>query len=357
MKMTNSRAGKRTGDVSATRTVSGRRVLLARIGAAGGALACAGIGGPLALAAPTGGEGRSGLSHGPIKILVGFPPGGTTDVLGRLVGREISEILGTTAVVENRPGASGGIAAAAVARSAPDGTTLLFVSSTHATNPSLYASLPYDTTRDFTPIGLVATTPYVLTAHPGLGVRDLSGLTRYLKAHPGVVNYASASPGTGQHLAGELFSRMADVDITHVPYKGSSAALPDVLSGRIQIMFENVAVMTPQIRQGHLVPIAVTGMQRSRLLPDVPTMNESGVKGFEVLGWFAALAPSATSPKVVDALNQALRQAVEAPAFSARLDALGADAVSGSPAECATFIEREILKWREVIQQAGITPS
>lgn len=343
---------------AANARAAGRRSWL-RIGGTGAALA--GVGGwatlAPAIAATDGGAAPAARMPGGMKVLVGFPPGGTTDVLGRLVARELAELFRTTAVVDNRPGASGGIAAAAVARSQADGSTLLFVSSTHATNPSLYASLPYDTERDFVPIGLVATTPYVLTAHPDLGVRDLAGLVKYLKDKPGTVNYASASPGTGQHLAGELFGRMAGVDIVHVPYKGSSAALPDVLSGRIQTMFENVAVMTPQIKLGSLVPIAVTGPKRSRLLPEVPTIAESGLSGFEVLGWFAVLAPAGTPPDVVTGLNAALQRVIALPAFSARLDALGADPVGGSPGDCRAFIAGEIAKWRDVIRSAGIAPS
>jgi tripartite-type tricarboxylate transporter receptor subunit TctC len=292
---------------------------------------------------------------GPVKILVGFPPGGTTDVIGRLLAKGLSEELGKPVVVENRPGVSGGIAGGAVARSAPDGLTLLFVSSTHATNPALYKSLPYDTAKDFAPVSLVATTPYVLTVHPDLPVDSFAGFLRYLNEHPGEVNYASASPGTGQHLAAELFGRMAAVKTVHVPYKGSAAAMPDVLSGRIQMMFENVAVMTPHIRRGALRPLAVTGAARSQLLPQIPTVAESGLAGFEVVGWFGLLAPAATPAEVVEALNTAVNKVLAADELRKKLDDMGAEPVGGTPQTFNRFLSAEISKWDAVIRDAGIT--
>lgn len=292
---------------------------------------------------------------GPVRIFVGFPPGGTTDVIGRLVAKELSDILGKPVVVENRPGVSGGIAAAAVARSAPDGLNLLVVSSTHATNPALYSSLPYDTEKDLVPVSLIATTPYVLTTHPEIAVESYAGLIDYLKANPGKVNYASASPGTGQHLAGELFGRMADVRIVHIPYKGSSAAMPDVLSGRVQMMFENVAVMTPHVRRGTLRALAVTGRKRSQLLAEVPTVAESGLAGFEVVGWFGLLAPAGTPADVIGTLNAAVSKALASEAVAKRLGDMGAEPVGGSTALFASFLSGEVAKWGKVIREAGIT--
>jgi tripartite-type tricarboxylate transporter receptor subunit TctC len=291
---------------------------------------------------------------GPVRLFIGFPPGGTTDVIGRLVAKELSESLGKPVVVENRAGASGGIAAGAVARSAADGHTLVLVPSSHATNPFLYASLPYDD-KDLVPVSLVATTPYVLVTHPELPASDFPALMKYLAANPGKVNYASASPGTGQHLAGELFGRMADVKIVHIPYKGSSAALPDLMSGRVQMMFENVAVMTPHVRQGSLRALAVTGGKRSKLLPDVPTVAESGLTGFEVVGWFGLLAPAGTPAPVIEKLNAAVNQALAKEAVSRRLGELGADPVGGSTPDFAAFLAGETAKWGKVIREAGIT--
>ena len=292
---------------------------------------------------------------GPVRLFVGFPPGGTTDVIGRLLAKELSDILGKPVVVENRAGASGGIAAGAVARSAPDGLTLLVVPSTHATNPFLYASLPYDPDKDLVPVSLIATTPYVLVTHPEVPASDYRGLMTYLVANPGKVNYASASPGTGQHLAGELFGRMADVKIVHIPYKGSSAALPDLMAGRIQMMFENVAVMMPHVRQGSLRALAVTGPKRSSLLPEVPTVAESGLPGFEVVGWFGLLAPTGTPAPVVEKLNAAVNQALAREPVIKRLGDMGADPVSGTTAAFASFLQAETAKWGKVIREAGIT--
>ncbi len=292
---------------------------------------------------------------GPVRLFVGFPPGGTTDVIGRLLAKELSDIFGKPVVVENRAGASGGIAAGAVARSAPDGLSLLVVPSTHATNPFLYASLPYDPDKDLVPVSLVATTPYVLVTHPEVTASDYRGLMTYLKANPGKVNYASASPGTGQHLAGELFGRMAAVKIVHIPYKGSSAALPDLMAGRVQMMFENVAVMTPHVRQGSLRALAVTGPKRSALLPEVPTVAESGLPGFEVVGWFGLLAPAGTPAPVIEKLNAAVNQALSRETVVKRLGDMGADPVGGTTAAFASFLAGESAKWGKVIREAGIT--
>jgi tripartite-type tricarboxylate transporter receptor subunit TctC len=292
---------------------------------------------------------------GPVRLFVGFPPGGTTDVIGRLLAKELSDILGKPVLVENRAGVSGGIAAGAVARSAPDGLTLLVVPSTHATNPFLYASLPYDPDKDLAPVSLVATTPYVLVTHPDVGASDYRGLMTYLKANPGKVNYASASPGTGQHLAGELFGRMADVKIVHIPYKGSSAALPDLMAGRVQMMFENVAVMTPHVRQGSLRALAVTGPKRSSLLPEVPTVAESGLPGFEVVGWFGLLAPAGTPVPIIEKLNAAVNQALAGEAMVKRLGDMGADPMGGTAAAFASFLAGESAKWGKVIREARIT--
>ena len=292
---------------------------------------------------------------GPVRLFVGFPPGGTTDVIGRLVAKELSDILGKPVVVENRAGVSGGIAAGAVARSAPDGLTLLMVPSTHATNPFLYASLPYDPDKDLVPVSLIATTPYVLVTHPDVPATDYPALMKYLAANPGKVNYASASPGTGQHLAGELFGRMADVKIVHIPYKGSSAALPDLMAGRVQMMFENVAVMTPHVRQGSLRALAVTGPKRAALLPEVPTVAESGLTGFEVVGWFGLLAPAGTPAPVIEKLNAAVNQLLARDPVTKRLGDMGADPVGGTTAVFASFLANETAKWGKVIREAGIT--
>ena len=288
-----------------------------------------------------------------VRIIVGFPPGGTTDVIGRLVAQELTESLGRAVVIENRPGASGTIGAGAVAKSAPDGHSLVMVPSTHGTAPALYASLPYEE-KDFAPAALVATTPYVLVVHPTMAATTMAQLLAYLKANPGKVEYASSSPGTAQHLAGELVQRMAGVNIVHVPYKGTGALMPDLLSGRVPMMFENIAIMTPHIKKGALRPIAISSVKRTPLLPDVPTVAETGLAGFEVLGWFALLAPAKTPPEVIRRLNSDINAAVAKPAIVTRFAELGAEPLTGSPDQAAAFIRGEQEKWGKIIRDAGI---
>jgi len=291
----------------------------------------------------------------PVRVIVGFPPGGTTDVIGRMVANELAEQTGKPFVVENRPGASGTIGTAAVAKAAPDGHTLILVPSTHGTARALYGSLPYDD-AELAPVGLVASTPYVFVVHPGMPVKTFGDLIALLKASPGKYDYASTSPGTAQHLGGELVKRMAGVDMVHVPYKGTGAVMPDLLSGRVPMMFENLAVMTPHIRKGSLRPLAVSSLKRTRLMPDVPTVAETGggLEGFEVLGWFALLAPARTPPEVVRMLNAELGRMSAKPAVVARFADLGAEPLGGTPADAATYIRIEQDKWGRIIREAGI---
>ncbi len=291
----------------------------------------------------------------PVRVMVGFPPGGTTDVIGRLVAHELSEQLGKPFVVENRGGASGTIGAGVVAKSAPDAHHLLLVPSTHGTARALYASLPYDE-ADLVPTGLVASTPYVFVVHPEMPVKSFGELIALLKKNPGKYNYASTSPGTAQHLGGELVKKMAGVDMVHIAYKGTGAVMPDLLSGRVPMMFENLAVMTPHIRKGSLRALAVSSAKRTALMPEVPTVAETGMglEGFEVLGWFALLAPAKTPPEVVRLLNAELNKMVAKPQIVAKFAELGAEPLSGSPERAAAFIRDEQVKWGRVIQDVGI---
>lgn len=288
-----------------------------------------------------------------VRIIVGFPPGGTTDVIGRLVAQELSGSFGRAVVVENRPGASGTIGTGVVAKSAPDGHTLILVPSTHGTAPSLYASLPYEE-RDLVAAALIGTTPYVLVVHPSMPVTNMAQLIAYLKQNPGKVEYASSSPGTAQHLAGELVQRMAGVNIVHVPYKGSGALIPDLLSGRVPMMFENIAIMTPHIKKGSLRAIAISSAKRTPLLPDLPTVSETGLSGFEVLGWFALLAPAKTPPEIIRRLNSDVNAAIARPAIILRFAELGAEPLGGSPDQAAAFIRGEQDKWDKIIRDTGI---
>ncbi len=290
----------------------------------------------------------------PIRISVGFPPGGTTDVIARLVALNLGQKLGRSVIVENKAGASGNIAAQAASKAVPDGTNLLFVPSSHATNASLYKKLPFDTQKDFTSIGMVATTPYVLVVHPQVAAKSVSEFTALLKSQPGRFNYATASPGTGQHLAAELFKKMANVDMTQVPYKGSAAAFPDLMAGRTPIMFDNVALMVPHVRSGALRPLAITSTKRSQLLPDVPTVAET-LPGYEIQGWFALLAPAKTPSNIVREFNAALNAVVSDPAFVSRLADVGAETITGTPAMANDYIQKEISRWGGVIRSANIS--
>jgi len=291
-----------------------------------------------------------------VRVVVGFPPGGTTDVVGRLVAQGLGDRLGKPIVVENRPGASGSIGAAGVAKATPDGHTLLVVPSTQGTNPFLYGSLPYDTDRDFTPVSLIASTPYVFVVHPDTPVKNFRELIVLLKKNPGKYQYASTSPGTAQHLGAELVKRMAGVDMEHVPYKGTGAVMPDLLSGRVPMMFENVAVMTPHVRSGKLRALAVSSSKRTPLLPDVPTVAETGMglEGFEVLGWFGLYAPAGTPADIVKRLNAEVNALIVQPAMVQKFAELGAEPLGGPPEALAAFLKNEQDKWGKVIRDLGI---
>jgi tripartite-type tricarboxylate transporter receptor subunit TctC len=291
----------------------------------------------------------------PVKILVGFPPGGTTDVMGRLAAQELAAQTGKTFLVENRPGASGSIAAGAVAKSAPDGHTLVMVPSTYGTASALYNNLPY-AESELVPVGLLGSTPYVFVLHPGIPATTFTELIRLVRQNPGKYEFASSSPGTAQHLGGELVKRMAGVDMLHVPYKGSGALLPDLLSGRVPMMFENIAIMQPHIKKGSLKALAISSAKRSELLPGVPTVAETGqgLEGFEVLGWFAILAPAKTPAAVVGFLNAELNRMITKPAIVARFQELGAEPMGGTPEQAAAYIRAEQEKWGKVIRDAGI---
>ena len=291
----------------------------------------------------------------PVKILIGFPPGGTTDVIGRIVAQELAVQTGKTFVVENRPGASGIIATGSVAKSTPDGHTLIVVPSTHGTAPSLYANLPY-ADSELQPVGLVASTPYVFVVHPTIAVTNFAELIALLKRNPGKYEFASSSPGTAQHLGGELVKRMAGVDMVHVPYKGTGALMPDLLAGRVPMMFENVAIMLPHIKKGAMKPLAVSSAKRTALLPELPSVAETGMglDKFEVLGWFALLTPAKTPPEIVNFLNAELVKLTTKPAIVTRMQELGAEPMTATPEQATAYIRDEQEKWGRVIRDAGI---
>lgn len=290
----------------------------------------------------------------PVRLLVAFPAGGTTDLLARIIAQKLSPRLGQPVVVENKPSAGGIVGTDSIAKSPPDGLSLLMVPSLHGTNLSLYSKLPYDSVKDFTPIALVATSPYALVMNPKMPARNVGELVAYLKSHPGEVNMSASAVGSPQHLAGELFKRSAGVDVVLVPYKGSGAILPDLMAGRVSLAFENQAVVAPHIKSGALKALAVTSAERSALLPDVPTMIESGVRDFVVIGWFGIMAAAGTPPDIVKRLNTELSAIMQEPEVRERLAAMGVTPLSGPPAVLRELLAREIDVWAKVIREANI---
>jgi len=290
-----------------------------------------------------------------IKMVVGFTPGGNTDTIARLAASGLSSQLNRPVVVENRAGASGNIATRALAAGRTDGSDLLFVPSTHAINTSLYKNLPFDTERDFSAIGMIAASQYVLVVHPDIKAGNVTELLALLKAQPGHFSYAASSLGTSNHLAAELFKMMSGTEMTGIYYKGSLPALPDVMAGRTPIMFDSIMVVLPHIRSNRLRALAVTGSRRSALLPDVPTVAETSLfNGYEVKGWYAVLAPVKTPRSIVNEFNTALNTAINTPAFMARLDELGVEAMPGTPEMADDFIREEIVRWGNLVRSANI---
>jgi tripartite-type tricarboxylate transporter receptor subunit TctC len=291
----------------------------------------------------------------PVRIVVPFPAGGTTDILAREVAQTLSQSLGQPFVVDNRPGAGGNIGSDIVAKAAPDGYTLLMGTvGTHAINPSLYAKMPYDHVKDFAPVILVAGVPNVLEINPSLPVHSVQELIAYAKANPGKINFASSGSGTSIHLSGELFKTMTGVQMTHVPYKGSAPALQDLVGGQVQIMFDNLPSSLALIKAGKLKPLAVTSAARSTVLPDVPTVAEAGVPGFEASSWFGLLAPAGTPKDIVAKLNANVAKWLATPEAKEKLAAQGAIVASGlTPEDFAKHIATETTKWAKVVKESG----
>lgn len=290
----------------------------------------------------------------PIRLVVPFPAGGTTDILARAVSQKLTEALGQAVVVDNRAGAGGNIGSDLVAKSAPDGYTLLMGTvGTHAINPSLYSKMPYDHVKDFVPVVLVAGVPNVLVVNPALPVQSVADLIKLAKDKPGTINFASSGSGTSIHLSGELFKTMAGVDMTHVPYKGSSPALTDLIGGQVQVMFDNLPSSLPQIKGGKLRAIAVTSMARAPALPGVPTINESGLPGFEASSWFGILAPAGTPAPVVARINAEVNKWLQSPDAREKLLAQGAEAAGGSPEQFGGYMRSETEKWAKVVKASG----
>jgi tripartite-type tricarboxylate transporter receptor subunit TctC len=291
----------------------------------------------------------------PITYVVPFPPGGTTDVLARIIGQKLGAALGTTIVVENKPGAGGNVGSEFVAKAAPDGYTILGGTiSSHSINVSLYPKLPYDPVGSFQPITLIGTNPNILVVNASSPYKSVQDVTAALKAKPGSLSYASAGNGTSQHLSAELYKYMAGVDMVHIPYKGSGPAIQDVIGGQVPMMFDTSVVAGPHIEGGRLRALAVTSSTRAKAFPNVPTMAESGVPGYDVVSWQAIFAPAGTPKPIVDRLHAELAKILKDPEVQDRLAKLGLDPSGMTPAELAAFQKAEIEKWAKVVKAANI---
>ncbi len=296
---------------------------------------------------------RAEIASGrPINLVVSYPAGGGADVMARMIAPRMAQALGQTVVVENRPGASGTIAASLVARAAPDGATLLLDASSFAVNPALFDKLPYDTRTAFLPLAVLALYPNVLVCTPSFEARTVADVIRMARAKPKTLAYASSGNGSAQHLAGALFEQLAKVELTHVPYKGGGPAMNDVMGGQVPLFFANVASSLGQIQAGRLRPLGVTAAVRCRALPDVPTMAEAGVRGHEVLEWNPVLAPAGLPGPVRDKLVAAILTAMADPEVLGRVRSLGGDLYTGDPAQ---FLAAQRALWARVVKERGIT--
>jgi tripartite-type tricarboxylate transporter receptor subunit TctC len=291
----------------------------------------------------------------PIRFIVGFAPGGATDIIARALAQKLSDVFGQQVVVDNRAGGGGTIAAMMAAKSPPDGYTLLMGTiSTLATNVSTYKNLPYDPLRDFAPVTLAAATPYFVTINAGLPVSNLKEFIALAKAKPGALNFGTSGAGGGAHLSAELFRAMAGIDLVHVPYKGAALALTDVIGGQIQMSFSQPLIVLPHLKSGRVKALAITSAKRSSALPEFPTVAESGVPGYESSSWQGIVVPTGTPFAIITRLHAELVKGLRSRDIGDRLAAEGTDPGGNSPAEFGAYIRREIAKWAKVVKDAGI---
>jgi tripartite-type tricarboxylate transporter receptor subunit TctC len=290
----------------------------------------------------------------PITLAVAFPPGGASDVLARLVGKKLEQLLGQPVVIDNRPGVGGNVAAEAVAHAAPDGYTLLLGNNAIlATNAALYKKINFDAEADFAPIGLIGSQANILVVNPSVPAKSMDELIALAKASPGKLNFASSGHGLAAHLAGELFKTEAKIDIVHVPYKGAAPALQDVIAGHVQMMFATAVSVVSHIQDGKVRALAVTTLKRTTVLPEIATMDELGLKGFDATTWHGLVAPARAPEPVIAALSRALTATLADAGLQAQLGKLGVDIISGSPAEFAAYIKSEIPKWTAIVKASG----
>ena len=289
----------------------------------------------------------------PLRFVVGYPPGGATDIIARILGQKLTDTLGQQVLIDNRPGAGGIIGSEIIAKGTPDGHSFVLVTTSHGVNPSLYPKLPYDSIRSFSPITQVATLQLVLAVNPSLSAKNVRELIALAKAQPGKFNFASSGSGQSLHLAGELFKSMAGINIVHIPYKGSAPARTDLLGGQVQMMFESMIGILPFVTNGKLRALAVSGAQRSAAAPDIPTMAEAGVAGYEASGWVGILAPAGTPKPIVGRLNADTVKILQMPDVKELLSQNGAEPVGSTPDQFTAFIRTEITKWARVVKESG----
>ena len=289
----------------------------------------------------------------PVTIVVPFPPGGATDIMARTLAEPLGKRLGQPVIVENRTGAGTMIASEHVSKATPDGHTLLLAASSLGIAPSLYSKVNYDPVKDFTPISLVASVVHVLSVHPSVPAKNVSELIAWVKANPTKANYGSVGAGTSTHLESELFATMAGVKMQHIPYKGSAPALMDLVGGNLPIMFDAYASSGPFIRENKIRLLAVTTAQRSKLLPDVPTVAESGLPGYEAMPWLGLVAPAGTPNAVLNKVHAELMEVLKDAAVQEKFRSLGLDIIGNKPAEFSDFIKKDIVKWAKVVKDSG----
>ena len=290
----------------------------------------------------------------PVRLIVPFPPGGSNDIVARMVATQLGERLGQQVVIDNRGGAGGVLGTDLAAKSPPDGYTLLLISVAYAFGPALYKNLPYDPEKAFTPVGILGSGAAALTVHPSLPVNTVRELIALAKAKPGALNYASAGIGSLQHLACALFMIQAGIDVVHVPYKGGGPAMADVIAGQAQIVMPSLIQVVPHIKSGRLRVLGTSGTRRSAVLPDVPTISESGVHGYEAHNWWGILAPAGTPALVIEKLHRDLTRVLASRETEKRFETEGAEVVRMTPAEFGRFISAELVKWSRVAREVGI---
>lgn len=306
-------------------------------------------------AAPAGSAVAGGYPARPVRMVVGLAPGGATDIVARALSQRLSEKLGRSFVVDNRSGAGGTIATAIVAKAPADGYTLLAVSAGYSISAALYSELPYDPIKDLVPVSRLAESPFLLVVHPSLPVKDVKQLITVAKAKPGALNFAFAGNGSSGHLTGELFKSMAGIKTNDIPYKGAGPAMIDVLSGQADLMVANILSSLPHVRSGKLRALALTGGKRSAVIPELPTVSESGLPGYAVASWYGVLAPKGTPADIVGKLNREINAAMNSLAMKEWLQHDGAEPVEETPEQFGRHIQMEIARWQKVVKQAGIT--